>query len=81
MACAERKLGIKSGETTADGNFTLSHVECLAACGTAPAMMINEDYYENLTETELNKIIDKAQSDLSAGKVVGKSTRTEGVWP
>ncbi len=81
MACAEKKLGIKSGETTADGKFTLSHVECLAACGTAPAMMINEDYYENLTETELNKIIDMAQTDLSAGKVVGKSTRTEGVWP
>lgn len=81
LACAERKLGIKSGHTTADGKFTLSQVECLAACGTAPAMMINEDYYENLTETELEKILDQANSDLDAGKSVGKSTRRDGVWP
>jgi NADH-quinone oxidoreductase subunit E len=81
VACAQRKLGISNGETTADKNFTLSQVECLAACGTAPALMLNEDYYENVDEAELERIIDQAQKDLSQGKVVGKSTRQEGMWP
>lgn len=81
VSCAEKKLGVKCGHTTKDGKFTLSQVECLAACGTAPAMMLNEDYYENLTENELTKILDQAQSDLNSGKTVGKSTRRDGVWP
>lgn len=81
VSCAEKKLGIKCGETTADGKFTLSHVECLAACGTAPAMMLNEDYYENLTEANLLALIDQAGSDLASGKQVGKNSRKEGVWP
>ena len=81
VACAEKKLGVKCGETTADGKFTLSHVECLAACGTAPAMMLNEDYYEQLTPISLEKLLDQATADLNANKVVGKSTRIDGVWP
>lgn len=81
LACAEKKLGITSGHTSADGKFTLSQVECLAACGTAPAMMINEDYYENLTEESLTKLLDQAKSDLDSGKVVGKNSRRDGVWP
>lgn len=51
------KLGIKPGETTADRLFTLSAVECLAACGTAPMMQINDDYYERLTEAKLDRIL------------------------
>lgn len=81
VACASKKLGVHAGETTADGKFTLSQVECLAACGTAPAMMINEDYYENLTEESLLKLIDQAKADVDSGKPVGKSTRKDGVWP
>lgn len=81
VSCASKKLGIHAGETTPDGKFTLSQVECLAACGTAPAMMINEDYHENLTEEALTKILDEAKADLDAGKVVGKCTRKDGVWP
>jgi len=81
VECASRKLGISVGETTKDGNFTLSQVECLAACGTAPAMMLNEDYYENLTEESLTQLLDKAKADLLAGKEVGKETRKDGVWP
>ena len=52
-----QKLGIKPGQTTADGRFTLSEVECLASCGTAPMMQINDDYYENLTETKIDEIL------------------------
>jgi NADH-quinone oxidoreductase E subunit len=81
VACAEKRLGIHCGETTKDGKFTLSQVECLAACGTAPALMMNEDYYENVDVSQLNKILDDANKDLDAGKTVGKSTRKDGVWP
>ncbi len=51
------KLGIQVGETTADGKFTLSEVECLASCGTAPVMQINDDYYEGLTEKKIEQIL------------------------
>jgi NADH-quinone oxidoreductase subunit E len=49
--------GIKPGQTTPDGKFTLSLVECLGACGTAPVMMINDQYYENLTVQKVEKIL------------------------
>lgn len=45
----ETKLGIKLGETTSDGRFTLRSVECLGACVNAPMMQVNNDYHENLT--------------------------------
>ena len=51
------KLGIASGESTADGLFSLSVVECLAACGTGPMMQINDDYYEQLSEDKLDRIL------------------------
>ena len=47
-AC-QRTLGVAIGETTADGQFTLSEVECLGACVNAPMMQIDDDYYEDLT--------------------------------
>ncbi len=53
----EKKLGIKPGETTADGMFTLKTVECLASCGTAPMMQIGETYHENLTFEKCDKIL------------------------
>lgn len=53
-----QKLGIRPGQTTEDGRFTLSEVECLASCGTAPMMQINDDYYENLTETKISEILE-----------------------
>ena len=81
VACAEKKLGIKSGETTADGKFTLSQVECLAACGTAPAIMLNEDYFESLDAPKLIQLLEDAHNALDAGAMVGKSTRKDGVWP
>ncbi|HLN85015.1 MAG TPA: NAD(P)H-dependent oxidoreductase subunit E, partial [Candidatus Limnocylindrales bacterium] len=57
-AFIKRKLGIDIGQTTTDGRFTLSEVECLASCGTAPMMQINDDYYENLNEENTEKILD-----------------------
>lgn len=54
----EKKLGIRVGETTPDKKFTLDEEECLGACGTAPAMMLNEDYYENLDTEGLDGVLD-----------------------
>ena len=58
------RLGIKPGETTEDGIFTLAEVECLGACVNAPMVQINDDYYEDLTEASINKILD----ELKAGR-------------
>lgn len=53
----KNRLGIDEGDMTADGKFSLATVECLASCGTAPAMQVNETYYENLTTEELDRIL------------------------
>jgi NADH-quinone oxidoreductase E subunit len=53
-----KKLGIKPGETTADGRFTVSLVECLGSCGTAPMFQINFDYHENLTPEKVDQILE-----------------------
>src|SRR6187397_2560511 len=50
------KLGIKPGETTADGRFTISMVECLGSCGTAPMLQIGFDYHEDLTPAKVDQI-------------------------
>jgi len=55
----QRKLGIQVGETTADGLFTLETVQCLASCGTAPAMRVNDELYENLTTAKVDLLIDE----------------------
>jgi NADH-quinone oxidoreductase subunit E len=55
----KKALGIEPGQTTADGRFTLSEVECLASCGTAPMMQINDDYYENLNEEKVTEILQR----------------------
>jgi NADH-quinone oxidoreductase subunit E len=52
------KLGILPGETTEDGKFTVSLVECLGSCGTAPMMQIGFDYYEDLTVEKVDKILE-----------------------
>jgi NADH-quinone oxidoreductase E subunit len=56
-AFIKQRLGIGPGQTTPDGRFTLSEVECLASCGTAPMMQINDDYFENLTEEKVDEIL------------------------
>jgi len=58
----EKRLGIKSGETTSDMKFTLAEEECLGACGTAPAMMLDDEYYENLDTQKIDRLIDRLGS-------------------
>ncbi len=55
----EKKLGIKNGETTSDGMFTLKTVECLGSCGTAPMLQCGADYYEHLTNEKVDELLDK----------------------
>jgi NADH-quinone oxidoreductase E subunit len=52
-----KKLGIQPGETTPDGKFTLSKVECLGSCGTAPVLQLNDDYHEDLTEEKIDALL------------------------
>lgn len=59
IAHLTRKLGVKPGETTPDGKFTLLEVECLASCGTAPAMQVNDTYHEQLTEEKIDRILEE----------------------
>lgn len=63
VAYLEKKLGIKEGETTADGMFTIKTVECLGSCGTAPMMQCGASYHENLTFEKLDEIIKKYRSE------------------
>jgi NADH-quinone oxidoreductase subunit E len=53
----KERLGIEVGETTEDGRFTLSQVECLGSCGTAPVMQVNDTLYENLTPEKVDEIL------------------------
>lgn len=57
----QKKLGIKLGETTDDGRFTLRAVECLGACVNAPMMQVDKDYHENLTPESIDKVLEQYQ--------------------
>ena len=58
------KLGIRPGETTPDGTFTLEMVQCLASCGTAPAMRVNDQLYENLTPESIDEILERITGEV-----------------
>jgi len=53
-----QRLGIVPGQTTADGRFTLSTVECLGSCGTAPVVMVNETYHEDMSPERLDALLE-----------------------
>jgi NADH-quinone oxidoreductase E subunit len=62
----QQKLGIGMGETTEDRLFTLISVECLGGCSAAPMMMINEDYYENLTREKVDSILEDLRAEATS---------------
>lgn len=83
------KLGISPGETTADGMFTLFRVECLAACHKAPVMQVNHRYYQNLTPSRVDSLIDAARDrqlqsagarDSPYGRVGPRSLGRKSKW-
>jgi NADH-quinone oxidoreductase subunit E len=51
------RLGVRVGETTSEKKFTITEVECLGSCGTAPMMRVNDDYHENLTEDKIDQLL------------------------
>ena len=66
IAYISQTLGIKPGETTADGMFTLKTVECLGACGYAPMMQLGKHYKEHLTKEKVDAIIAECRSNAAA---------------
>ena len=58
-----RRLGIGHKQTTPDGRFSLEEVECLGACCGAPAMQVNYDFYENLTQEKVDALIQKLKTN------------------
>ncbi|MBE9523835.1 MAG: NAD(P)H-dependent oxidoreductase subunit E [Chloroflexi bacterium] len=56
-------LKIKGGETTPDGKFTLEVVQCLAVCGSAPALRVNDELYENLTPETIDELIEQLRQE------------------
>ncbi len=74
MRCIYDKVGIKNGQTSEDGKFTLLEVECLGACVNAPMVQINDDYYEDLDYTSTAALLDQLAADNvpPAGSVKGR---------
>ncbi len=58
------KLGIKPGETSRDGRFTLQTVQCLASCGSSPAMRVNDQLYEYLTPASIDDILERLMGEV-----------------
>ena len=69
----EQRLGVQRGETTPDGNYTLMTAECLASCGTAPVLQVNDEFVENVTIEMADALIDELDRELSAKKLELKS--------
>jgi NADH-quinone oxidoreductase subunit F len=57
IASTCRKLGVREGQTSADGNFVVTRVECLAACGGAPAVQVNGEWLENAGEADIDRVL------------------------
>jgi NADH-quinone oxidoreductase E subunit len=67
LARLEERLGVKKGQTTPDGRFTIDHIECLAACGIAPVLQVNGEFVENVTPERAELLMDR----LERGEGVG----------
>lgn len=66
IAYLQEKLGIRPGETTADGLFTLKTAECLGACGYAPMMQMGKTYREHLTRQKVDAIVEECRRNASS---------------
>jgi NADH-quinone oxidoreductase E subunit len=60
----EERLGVKRGETTEDGNYTLMTAECIASCSSAPALQVNDEFVENVTIEVADALIDQLDREL-----------------
>ncbi len=76
MSACKKKLGIEKGQTTEDGMFTLSEVECAGACVNAPVVAIGDDYYEDLTPESMEALLDKLAKgeEIKPGPQIDRQT-------
>jgi NADH-quinone oxidoreductase subunit F len=77
-----KRLGVKPGETTPDGKFTVKGVECLAACGGAPAVQVNGEWLEHATAADIDKVIagEKVRRSFEWPKSPGEHILFANVW-
>jgi NADH-quinone oxidoreductase E subunit len=73
----EQRLGIRRGQTTPDGRFTLDHIECLAACGMAPVLQVNGQFVEKVTPERADRLIERLRQDQEVGDL-GSQWRQNG---
>ena len=59
LSFIKERLGVQEGQTPPDKKFTLTTAECIASCGTAPVIMINDDFYENVSKEKADELIKK----------------------
>lgn len=57
----QHKLGVEAGHTTADGRFTLKTCECLGSCGTAPVLVVNDEYHENMSVERVDALLGRLE--------------------
>jgi len=78
FAHLQTRLGINKGETSKDGLFTLTAVECIGSCDVAPAMMVNDTYHTNLSKERVDQLLDQlSQADMEPLTGKDPSTRTQ----
>ncbi len=72
MEALEEKLGIKVGECTSDGVFSLDSCRCVGACGLAPVMMVDDDVYGRMTVEQIDGILSKYDPHYQAAEIQNK---------
>lgn len=73
LAHLEERLGIKRGETTPDGALTLLPIECLASCGTAPVLQVNNEFVENVTLADADALVERLRQEPREAGHMGRS--------
>lgn len=81
LAHLEERLGVRAGETTPDGLFTLQTIECVASCGTAPVLQVNEAFVENVTLDRADALIERLRHPPSIDAYDGASGRAPNAPP
>jgi NADH-quinone oxidoreductase E subunit len=77
LARLEERLGVKQGQTTPDGRFTVEMIECLAACGMAPVLQVNGEFVENLTPQRADALLDRLDRGEGVGEMGSRWRLTE----
>jgi NADH-quinone oxidoreductase E subunit len=77
LARLEERLGVKKGQTTADGRFTLDQIECLAACGMAPVLQVNGEFVENVTLERADALLNRLERGEGVGDLSSRWRLTE----